>query len=65
MISAYRKTDLKQKIKKTGSSIIIFHRSTFSKLVAGIPCSLIFSIKNGEDVWGESKGVFIQRSLSD
>ena len=37
------------------ADIKTFHRSTFSKLVVGIPYSLILSIKNGED--GEGRGV--------
>ena len=48
-----------------------FHRSTFSKLVVGIPCSLMFPIKNGGMVraggggcWEGGEEVFTYRSKS-
>ena len=48
-----------------------FHRSTFSKLVFGIPCSLMFPIKNGGDgegggggCWEGGEEVFTYRSKS-
>ena len=47
MISADIKTDVKQEIKKL-VALITLHKSTFSKLVVGVPCSLILSIKDGE-----------------
>ena len=54
MVSADIKTDVKQEIKKNWQMYyIIFHRSFFSKLVSGIPCSLILPIKNGANGdWG-------------
>ena len=33
-----------------------FHRSTFSKLLVGIPCSLMFPIKNGGNGEGGEGG---------
>ena len=48
-----------------------FHRSTFSKLVLSIPCSLMFPIKNGVDGeggggggWEGGEGAFTYRSKS-
>ena len=38
-----------------------FHRSTFSKLVLSIPCSLMFPIKNGVD--GEGGGEVVGREV--
>ena len=38
-----------------------FQRSTFSKLVFGIPCSLMFPIKNGGD--GEGGGGVVGREV--
>ena len=59
VISADIKTDVEQEIKKlVPVSYNLSQKSTFSKLVIGIPCSLILSIKNGEDGGGVGEGVF-------
>ena len=50
--------------KKEGSYILYiltFHTSTFSNLVDGIPCSLILSIKNGED--GRGGGGYLKSEI--
>ena len=56
IISADINTDIKQE-KNWQLYLVTFHRSTFSKLVVGIPCSLILSIMNRRDRWGEWGGV--------